>query len=245
MAKIADQDYEMVPVDQLEVHPDNPNQGDLKSIGSSIDALDFYGAVVIQKSTSYILAGNHRYLAAKSKGLTEVPTIVVDVDDDRARRILLADNRNRDLATYDERALAELLTDLGDLAGTGYGPADLASLQQVSGMLGDAASAFLDEVPTSPPPPPRTIPPMPQTDTSHTPATGSGTTIPTAPPAPATAMPRIETVQVSWALTVDQRDLLRTAITHAQNNTEAATQPDALTAIAAHYLATAPEGTAT
>lgn len=55
----------------------------------------------------------------------------VDVDDDRALRILLADNRTNDLASYDDTVLASLLSDLAntsDLTGTGYDGDDLDQL---------------------------------------------------------------------------------------------------------------------
>ena len=58
------QEYAMVPVDSLETHPRNVNQGDIGAIYESIGANGFYGAIVAQKSTGRILAGNHRYQAA-------------------------------------------------------------------------------------------------------------------------------------------------------------------------------------
>jgi hypothetical protein len=58
------QEYAIVPVDSLETHPRNVNQGDIGAIYESIGANGFYGAIVAQKSTGRILAGNHRYQAA-------------------------------------------------------------------------------------------------------------------------------------------------------------------------------------
>jgi SAM-dependent methyltransferase len=57
-------EYAIVPVDSLETHPRNVNQGDIGAIYESIGANGFYGAIVAQKSTGRILAGNHRYQAA-------------------------------------------------------------------------------------------------------------------------------------------------------------------------------------
>jgi hypothetical protein len=50
------------------------------------------------------------------------------VDDDQAAKIVLADNRLSDLASYSADDLAELLASLDDLAGTGYTADDLARL---------------------------------------------------------------------------------------------------------------------
>lgn len=119
----------MASVHLLTPHPDNPRHGDVAVIGESVRENGFYGVLIVQRSTGHVLAGTHRLLAAREQGLTTVPVVWLDVDDDRARRILLADNRSSDLATYDESALAELLAELdGDYAGSGYAEADMSAL---------------------------------------------------------------------------------------------------------------------
>lgn len=119
------QEYELVKIDgdsdPLKEHPRNPRRGNVEAIEESVEANGWYGAVVAQKSTGYILAGNHRYRVAVAKGAKEVPVIWHDVDDETALRILLADNRTADLGTYDEETLTELLEGLETLEGTGYG----------------------------------------------------------------------------------------------------------------------------
>lgn len=122
--KIINEATELVPVQDLTPHPKNPRQGDVGAIHQSIEANGFYGVVIAQKSTGRVLAGNHRLLAAKHAGAKTVPVTWVDVDDATALRILIADNRTNDLASYDNAALAELLqgvlADAGTLEGTGY-----------------------------------------------------------------------------------------------------------------------------
>lgn len=120
MASALTQTYETVRLVDVSTHPENPRQGDVGAIHASIIANGFYGALVVQKSSGRILAGNHRYLAAREAGLTELPAVIVDVDDAAALRILLADNRTNDLASYDEAVLATILAGLDDLTGTGY-----------------------------------------------------------------------------------------------------------------------------
>jgi ParB-like chromosome segregation protein Spo0J len=124
--------FEQVAVDRLTVHPDNPRRGNTEAIKQSIEANGFVGALVVQRSTGHVLAGNHRLVAATELGFKKVPVLWVDVDDDRARRILLADNRTADQATWDDAALAELLGELaiGDeaLIGTGFSEDELADL---------------------------------------------------------------------------------------------------------------------
>jgi site-specific DNA-methyltransferase (adenine-specific) len=129
VSKVATQSFEhSVRLSKLQPHPKNPRKGNVAAIEDSIEANDFYGALVVQRSTGYILAGNHRYQAARKKGMQKLPVVWLDVDDDRALRILLADNRLNDVAAYDEAALAELLKGMDDLTGTGWDEAALAEL---------------------------------------------------------------------------------------------------------------------
>jgi len=144
--QIINQDYELVAVDALKPHPRNPRKGDTAAIAESIQANGFYGAVVVQRSTGYILAGNHRLKAAIEKGATEVPVIWVDADDEQALRILLADNRTNDLAGYDEAALAEILKGLDSLEGTGY---DQAAVNELVASIADVATGDVTDGPES------------------------------------------------------------------------------------------------
>jgi DNA modification methylase len=115
---------ELVPLDRLKLHPRNPRLADVEAIRESVRENGWYGCIVAQRSSGFILAGNGRYRAAVAEGLAEVPVYWVDCDDERAVRILLADNRTSDIAGYDDRQLAELLKELnalpGQLLGTGY-----------------------------------------------------------------------------------------------------------------------------
>jgi len=108
--QIRNQEYDLVPVDALKPHPANPRRGDTVAIAESITENQFYGAVIAQRGTGLILAGNHRWKAAKDTGATEIPVIWIECDDAEALRILLVDNRTNDLAGYDDKALADLLS---------------------------------------------------------------------------------------------------------------------------------------
>lgn len=121
----------LVPIDKVAEHPENPRQGQVQRIAESVRTNGVYKPIVVQRSTGYILSGNHTYRAITEAGASRVPVTYVDVDDVRARAILLADNRTSELGTFDEVQLAELLTELsaeGDLAGTGYTEEDLSDL---------------------------------------------------------------------------------------------------------------------
>jgi DNA modification methylase len=123
-----------VPVDLLVEHPQNPRVGNVDVIVESIESSGFYGVIVVQASTNYVLAGNHRLKAARKVGMQKVPVMWVDVDDERALRILLADNRTSDMATSDNEKLAGILKELlvtdAGFDGTGYVAHDLDDIMK-------------------------------------------------------------------------------------------------------------------
>ena len=143
------QEFATVEVSRLKEHPRNPRRGEVDAIQESIQANGFYGTIVAQESTGYILAGNHRWKAAVNEGLLTVPVMWVSVDDEAALRILLADNRTADLADYDNASLVELLAEIanstGTLLGTGYDQDALDELiAEVSGIKPDKADSPTD-----------------------------------------------------------------------------------------------------
>jgi len=118
-----------VDITTLSPHPDNARQGNTDLIAQSLEHNGQYRPLVVQTSTGHVLAGNHTLAAAHQLGWTQVAATFIDVDDTAAKKILLADNRTSDTATYDDQLLAELLASLNDdLIGTGYDPGDLDAL---------------------------------------------------------------------------------------------------------------------
>jgi ParB-like chromosome segregation protein Spo0J len=146
---IVGQEYELVPLKALQPHPRNVNEGDVGAIVTSIQANQFFGAVVAQKSSGYILAGKHRWIGAQECGLEVIPVIWAGVDDATALRIMLADNRTARLGHDNEPALADLLQEMlatqGTLEGTGFDGEDLeqmmADLANPSPGAGDTPSS--------------------------------------------------------------------------------------------------------
>jgi site-specific DNA-methyltransferase (adenine-specific) len=121
-----------INIDEVHTHPANVRQGDVGAISESLKAHGQYRPIVYQQSTHRILAGNHTYKAAKALGWTHIAATPVICDDEQALRILLADNKANDLATYDEPELIELLKQLADtsdgLLGTLFDEDELDSL---------------------------------------------------------------------------------------------------------------------
>lgn len=128
--EVLEQEFESVPVGKLTPHPDNANVGAKARIAESMDVNGFYGACIVQRSTGFILAGNHRWEVAVEEGATEVPVLWVDVDDEHAKRIMAVDNPTNRAGYTDDERLASLLSSFGpeNLRGTGYQREDLDAL---------------------------------------------------------------------------------------------------------------------
>lgn len=128
----------LVPIDDVERHPENYNNGDVNAIAESIEINGMYRPVLVQQSTNWIIAGNHTYEALLLMGATQVPVVILEVDDQAARRIMVADNRTASLAMPDSGALVQILTKLAvedvGLSGTGYQNTDLVVLEALAAM---------------------------------------------------------------------------------------------------------------
>ena len=122
---------EQVLLTKLKTYPNNPRRGDLHVLVESLTTHGQYKPLVVQLSTNIILAGNHTYKAAKQLGWKKIAVTYVDCDEPTAKRIMLADNRMTDLASYDESGLLQLLEALPDLKGTGFTQNDIDELEKI------------------------------------------------------------------------------------------------------------------
>lgn len=128
MQSLLDQ-IERVAITSLQLYPGNPNEGDVPGIAESLLVNGQFLPIVVEKATRRILSGNHTVIAAAGLGWTEIDAVLVDVNEEAGRRILLAANRLRDRARTNQDALAELLSYLdGDYSGTGYAEYDVERL---------------------------------------------------------------------------------------------------------------------
>lgn len=133
----------------------NPRLGDVEAIAASLQANGQYKPIVVNRGTytnrpMEVLAGNHTLKAMRllterepdNPRFTEVACWVVDVDDDRANRIVLADNRTADLGTYQDDILKELLESLeDDFDGTGYTNDDVELLEGLAEVKDDVTGS--------------------------------------------------------------------------------------------------------
>jgi ParB-like chromosome segregation protein Spo0J len=120
-----------VRINDLTPYPQNPRRGDIQAIAESLSYHGQFKPIVVNKTNNVILAGNHTYKAAKRLGWKQISVVYVDVEPIEARRIMLADNRINDLASYNEGLLESVLKTFDDLNGTGFTDGDIKALEKI------------------------------------------------------------------------------------------------------------------
>jgi len=135
----------LVRINDLTPYPQNPRRGDIQAIAESLSYHGQFKPIVVNKKNNTILAGNHTFKAAKRLGWKTISAVYVDVDPIEARRIMLADNRINDLASYNEGLLETVLKTFDDLNGTGFTDGDIKALEKI---INDGENPKSDKEPT-------------------------------------------------------------------------------------------------
>jgi len=130
---------EEIKITSIRTYDKNPRIGNVDVIAESLAKNGQFKPIVVNKRTMQVLAGNHTYLAARSLGWDTIYASFIDVDDDTAKRIVLADNKTSDMGTYDDSILAELLASLPEVTGTGYSVTEFDDL--IKNIQSDVADA--------------------------------------------------------------------------------------------------------
>lgn len=134
--------HQTLPTTKPQTFHKNPRHGNIQVIKESLKANGQYRPIIVNKGTKTgrpyeVVAGNHTLLAAQElleEGNSQFQNIdcwIIDVTEQQATRIVLADNRTADLGHYDNQQLLDLLDDLPDVEGTGYEDADIEMLQNL------------------------------------------------------------------------------------------------------------------
>lgn len=86
------------------------NSKAIKPVEESIKKFGFNQPIVVDKNLE-IICGHTRYFALMNLGYKEVPCIVVDLNEEKARQYRIADNKTSEFATWDEdKLIRELRT---------------------------------------------------------------------------------------------------------------------------------------
>ena len=146
-------------VEQLKLDPANPrlhSKKQIRQIAHSINAFGFNVPVLVDAELK-VIAGHGRLLACRELGITEVPTLLLEhLSPAQARAFMIADNRLTEIASWDDKLLAESLRDLS-LLGLDF------SIEAIGFEMAeiDLRIASLDEVPDPADDPADAIPELP------------------------------------------------------------------------------------
>src|SRR5256885_6341830 len=103
------------PAEELKPNPANPrlhSKKQIRQIANSIETFGFNVPVLVDAELN-VIAGHGRLLACRELGWSEVPTLCLDhLTPAQARAFAIADNRLTEIATWDDRLLAQELKEL-------------------------------------------------------------------------------------------------------------------------------------
>jgi DNA modification methylase len=106
----------IVPTKDLQPNPKNPNQHppeQIKALGAIIRATGWRGPITVSTRSGLIVKGHGRLMAAELEDLTEVPVDYQNYASEAEELAdLTADNRIAELATTDNKLLAEVFADI-------------------------------------------------------------------------------------------------------------------------------------
>ena len=130
---------EWVALERIKPWAKNPRQNKdaIKSVADSIKRFGFGAPIVARLADGEIIAGHTRYAAAKQLGLERVPVRFLDLDPADAHLLAMADNKLGEIAEWNDRELAELLSGYS-LEDAGLAGWDSDALEELgSSLLGD------------------------------------------------------------------------------------------------------------
>lgn len=127
---------EWVDIIRLKPWAKNPRKNDgepVDKVAASIKELG-WGAPIVARRNGEIIAGHTRWKAAQQLGLTRVPVRFVDLDDDKARKLAIADNRLGELAQWNMPDLYAMLADMpgDDVALVGFSTSEVDNIMAQS-----------------------------------------------------------------------------------------------------------------
>ena len=114
--------YQMLPIYKVEPNPDQPrhdfDEEELSALAASIEEHGIIQPLTVRaRSNGYyqIIAGERRWRASRLAGLSEIPAIVMEVDDKKAMELALIENLQRQDLNPVEEAMGyqSLMNDYG------------------------------------------------------------------------------------------------------------------------------------
>jgi hypothetical protein len=134
---------EWLPTSALVPWGKNPRRNDeaVQQVADSIRRFGFGAPIVARREDKRVIAGHTRLKAAKLLGLKTVPVRLLDVNERDADLLALADNKLGEIAEWDDRAVAQTLSEFSfkDVSFAGWDWKDLGKM--ADSVMGSASAA--------------------------------------------------------------------------------------------------------
>ena len=134
---------EWVPIAHLVGWKDNPRKNDhaVQPLVDSIKRFGFGAPVVARKADGMIIAGHTRVKAALELRMTDIPVRFLDITEEDAKLLALADNKLAELSRWDDHILADVLHQLmedgANLNDIGFSDAELQEIMGLGAEMPD------------------------------------------------------------------------------------------------------------
>lgn len=99
-------------VSELRLLDGNPRKGDVSAVARSLARFGQRKPIVARRADRTVIAGNHTLRAARQLGWDVIACVFVDDDAATSKAYALADNRTSALGTFDDDALAAMVTEV-------------------------------------------------------------------------------------------------------------------------------------
>lgn len=119
-----------IPITEIKPYWRNPrkNEAAVEAVKKSIQEYGFNVPIVIDKK-KVIIAGHTRYKALLQLGWDVIPTIVLEIDEVKAKEYRIADNKTNEFASWDYENLMPELRELDlDIMQTFFSDLDLSNM---------------------------------------------------------------------------------------------------------------------
>lgn len=107
---------ESLPIGMIVPYWRNPRKNDkaVVAVKASIEQFGFRIPIIVDKKM-VIISGHTRYRAAMQLGMTEIPSIVSDMTEAKAKKFRIVDNRTSELAEWDDEMLSNEVHEFADM----------------------------------------------------------------------------------------------------------------------------------
>ena len=103
-----------VDIDTLKPWDKNPKRHDIEMIKDSMDKFGITQPILVQKKSNRVIAGHGRLQAFRQLGKKNVPVILLDLPDNKAKAYALVDNQATMIQGWDGNLLETIFTEMGE-----------------------------------------------------------------------------------------------------------------------------------